>query len=45
MPATIGTTGVVNLTFSGLAPATKYMGSVAYTGVTTNPTVVNVDTP
>lgn len=43
--ATIGTTGVVNLTFSGLAPATKYMGSVAYTGVTANPTVVNVDTP
>ena len=43
--ATIGTTGVVNLTFTGLAPATKYMGSVAYTGVTTNPTVVNVDTP
>lgn len=43
--ATLGTTGVVNLTFTGLAPATKYMGSVAYTGVTANPTVVNVDTP
>ncbi len=43
--ATLGTTGVVNLTFSGLAPATKYMGSVAYTGVAANPTVVNVDTP
>ena len=43
--AVLGTTGVVNLTFTGLAPATKYMGSVAYTGVTANPTVVNVDTP
>jgi hypothetical protein len=43
--ATLGTTGVVNLTFSGLAPATKYLGTVSYTGVTTPATVVNVDTP
>ncbi len=27
--ATIGTTGAINLTFSGLAAATKYLGSVA----------------
>lgn len=45
--ATVATSGVINLTFSGLAPATKYMGSVAYSGTTgmPNPTVVNVDTP
>ena len=43
--ATLGTTGVVNLTFSGLAPATKYLGTVSYTGVTAPATVVNVDTP
>ena len=45
--ATIGTTGAINLTFSGLAPATKYLGSVAYTGVggMPNPTIVRVDTP
>ena len=45
--ATLGTTGTINLTFSGLAPATKYLGSVAYTGSTgmPNPTIVRVDTP
>ena len=45
--AVIGTTGTVNLTFSGLAPATKYLGSVAYSGTAglPNPTIVRVDTP
>ncbi len=45
--ATIGTTGVINLTFSGLSPATKYLGSVAYGGIAgmPNPTIVRVDTP
>ena len=45
--ATIGATGVINLTFSGLAPATRYLGSVAYSGATgmPNPTIVRVDTP
>ena len=45
--AVTGATGAINLTFSGLAPATKYLGSVAYNdGV--NPigtTIVRVDTP
>jgi subtilisin family serine protease len=45
--ATTGGTGTVALTFSGLAPATKYLGSVAYAGVAglPNPTIVRVDTP
>jgi subtilisin family serine protease len=45
--ATTGGTGSVNLTFSGLVPATKYLGSVAYSGVAglPNPTIVRVDTP
>jgi hypothetical protein len=45
--ATLGATGAVNLTFSGLAPATKYLGSVAYGGIAglPNPTIVRVDTP
>jgi hypothetical protein len=45
--AVIGTTGEINLTFSGLAPATKYLGSVAYGGSDgiPNPTIVRVDTP
>jgi subtilisin family serine protease len=45
--ATLGATGTVNLTFSGLAPATKYLGSVAYSGIEglPNPTIVRVDTP
>jgi hypothetical protein len=43
--ATIGTTGAINLTFSGLTPGLKYLGSVAYSGVTglPNPTIVRVD--
>ena len=45
--ATIGGTGAINLTFSGLTAATKYLGSVAYGGSTSlpNPTIVRVDTP
>ncbi len=45
--ATIGGTGAIGLTFTGLAPATKYLGSVAYSGVggMPNPTIVRVDTP
>jgi hypothetical protein len=45
--AVIGTTGTINLTFSGLAPATKYLGSVLYSGTLglPNPTIVRVDTP
>jgi hypothetical protein len=45
--ATIGGTGAINLTFSGLAAATKYLGSVAYSGVAgmPNPTIVRVDVP
>ena len=42
-----GTTGTINLTFSGLAAGTKYMGSVAYGGTAglPNPTIVRIDTP
>jgi hypothetical protein len=45
--ATTGGTGNITLSFSGLAPATKYLGSVAYSGATPmpNPTIVRVDTP
>jgi len=45
--ATTGATGTINLTFSGLAPATKYLGSVVYSGSAglPNPTIVRVDTP
>jgi len=45
--AALGTSGAIGLTFTGLAPATKYLGSVAYDGSTNlpNPTVVRVDTP
>jgi hypothetical protein len=45
--ATTGATGTIQLTFSGLAPATKYLGSVAYSGTSgmPNPTIVRVDTP
>ena len=43
--ATTGATGTINLTFSGLTPGTKYLGSVAYAGATgmPNPTIVRVD--
>jgi Subtilase family/Fibronectin type-III domain/PA domain/Peptidase inhibitor I9 len=45
--ATTGTTGTITLSFSGLAAATKYLGSVAYSGASgmPNPTIVRVDTP
>jgi hypothetical protein len=45
--ATTGATGTVNLTFSGLAAGTRYLGSVAYSGATgmPNPTIVSVSTP
>jgi hypothetical protein len=43
--ATLGTTGTISLTFSGLTPGTKYLGSVAYGGTAglPNPTIVRVD--
>ena len=45
--ATTGATANISLTFSGLAAATKYLGSVAYSGIAglPNPTIVRVDTP
>jgi hypothetical protein len=45
--ATTGGTGAIDLTFSGLAPGTKYLGSVAYSGAggMPNPTIVRVNTP
>jgi hypothetical protein len=45
--ATTGTTGTISLTFSGLAAATKYLGQVAYSGVSgmPSPTIVSVTTP
>lgn len=43
--ATTGGTGAINLTFTGLVSGTKYLGSVAYSGVAglPNPTIVRVD--
>jgi len=43
--AVIGTTGQIDLSFTGLAPATRYLGSVAYSGVAglPAPTIVRVD--
>ena len=43
--ATLGGTGTINLTFNGLTPGTKYLGSVAYGGTSgmPNPTIVRVD--
>jgi hypothetical protein len=45
--ATTRTTGTVQLTFSGLAAGTRYLGSVVYGGATglPSPTLVRVDTP
>ena len=45
--ATLGGTGSIGLTFSGLTPGTKYLGSVAYGGAAgmPNPTIVRVDAP
>jgi subtilisin family serine protease len=46
-PATTGGTGSLTLSFSGLTPATRYLGSVVYGGVAgmPNPTTVRIDTP
>ena len=43
--ATLGATGSINLSFSGLAAGTKYLGSVGYGGAAgmPNPTIVRVD--
>jgi len=45
--ATLGSTGTISLTFSGLSAGTRYLGSVAYSGASgmPNPTIVSVDTP
>ncbi|HEY6135558.1 MAG TPA: S8 family serine peptidase [Rubrivivax sp.] len=45
--ASIGQTGPITISTSGLAPATKYLGSVAYSGASgmPNPTIVRIDTP
>ena len=45
--ATTGVTASIGLTFSGLAPATKYLGLVAYDdgAVSLGRTIVRVDTP
>jgi hypothetical protein len=42
-----GAKGTIGLSFTGLAPATKYLGSVAYSGSAgiPNPTIVRVDVP
>jgi subtilisin family serine protease len=43
--ATLGGSGTINLSFSGLTAGTKYLGSVAYSGASgmPNPTIVRVD--
>ena len=43
--AVTGGTGTINLDFTGLTAGTKYLGSVAYSGVAglPNPTIVRVD--
>ena len=45
--ATVGATATIQLTFSGLTAATRYLGSVAYSGTAglPNPTIVQVNTP
>jgi hypothetical protein len=45
--ATLGTSGAINLTFSGLASGTRFLGSIAYSGSTglPNATIVRVDAP
>ena len=45
--AVTGATGAIGLSFSGLTPGTKYLGSIAYAGSSNmpNPTIVRVDTP
>ena len=43
--ATLGATGTIDLSFSGLDTGTKYLGSVVYGGASgmPNPTIVRVD--
>jgi hypothetical protein len=43
--ATLGTTGSIGLSFSGLTPGMKYLGSVAYGGAAgmPSPTIVRID--
>jgi subtilisin family serine protease len=43
--ATLGGPGTIGLSFTGLTPGTRYLGSVAYGGVAgmPNPTIVRVD--
>jgi subtilisin family serine protease len=45
--AVLGGTGTVELAYSGLAPGTRYLGSIAYGGVAgvPSPTIVNIRTP
>ena len=45
--ATLGASGTIDLSFGGLTPGTRYLGSVAYAGVAglPDPTIVRVDTP
>lgn len=45
--ATTGALATIDLSFSGLAPGTRYLGSVAYSGIAglPNPTIVRVDVP
>ena len=45
--ATVGGTGTIGLTFSGLSAGTRYLGSVVYGGAAgmPNPTIVRVDVP
>ncbi|MEO7498734.1 MAG: hypothetical protein ABIX11_04010, partial [Casimicrobiaceae bacterium] len=44
---TIGGTGTIGLTFNGLAPATRYLGTVVYGGAAAGApaTAVRIDTP
>ena len=43
--ATVGATGAINLSFSGLTAGTRYLGSIVYGGATgmPNPTIVRID--
>jgi subtilisin family serine protease len=45
--ATIGATGAIGITTTGLAAGTKYLGSMVYGGSAglPNPTIVRIDTP
>ena len=43
--ATVGATGAINLSFSGLTVGTRYLGSIVYAGAAgmPNPTIVRID--